>query len=82
MYDPVSRQIVIDRDVKFNESDFQSKGDQPIRTERIDVYHNFQKDFDTLFPEIETEGEVEPLKQHEETTEYTQPVGGNDRIRK
>ena len=82
MYDPISRKIITSRDVKFNENNFQNKGNQPDRTESIDVYHNFQKDFDVLLPEVEGEAEKGHLEQHEEPPEHIQPVGENDNIRR
>ena len=82
MYDPISRKIITSRDVKFNENDFQNKGNQPDRTESVDVYHNFQEDFDMLLPEVEGEAEKGHLEQHEEPPEHNQPVGENDNIRR
>ena len=78
MYNPITKKITVSRDVKFNENDFQNADNELIRMESVDVYLNFEKDFNMIYPAEENEADAEEPNQPEQPAQCMQPVGENE----
>ena len=55
MYDPDTKKVIVSRDLKVCENNFDniSHAREDIREESISFYHNFERDFHVIYPETD-----------------------------
>ena len=77
MHDPDTRKVIVSRDVKFCEKNFDniSHPGEDIKEERISAHHNFEKEFHVIYPEIDdtVETDIDNLQGHEPVGETEKP---------
>ena len=79
MYDPSTKKVILSRDVKFCEGNFENVANagEEIREESISVYHNFERDLHVIYPETYDTTEI-----HSNNLQDQEPVGDNEAPRR
>ncbi len=91
MYDPSTKKVILSRDVKFCENNFDNvaQSEEKFREESVSVYHNFERDFHVIYPESNEETEAEnnnlqdlQLVGDNEILQDQEQVGDNEILRR
>ena len=79
MYDPGTKKVILSRDVKFCENNFENinHAGEGIREESINVYHDFERDFHVIYPEEDDKAEDD-----NNNLQDLEPVGDSETLRR
>ena len=88
MYDPSAKKVILSRDVKFCEGNFENiaSAGEEIREESISIYHNCERDFHVIYLDnIDDDDNLQNIEPVENTgddhnLQDIEPVGDTDQV--